>query len=465
MSTAVGQAGSLQSNTTVTNEPIQVTFDTPLDDPVIALMSTNVGGNQFALRVIDVQTGADGLATGFTFTIEEWENEDGPHPAVETINWIAIEEGVHTLPDGRLIEARHSDADSDGETVTFNAAFTEPPVVITTVASDNEDGVVDSDPRNITANDFLLDVEEGEGNDGVHGFEQVGWIAVGATDGTDPDQYGAAVTVDGIDDDWATGVDIGGPVTDAITVGEVQTQNGGDPGDIIFENQTDGSIDLRYEEEDSGDSETNHVEETVGLVTFQEGLILCFTPDALIKTPLGERPIGELKVGDLVLTRDRGLQPLRWMSSLTLDAARLAAEPRHRPVLIKANAIASGCPARDILVSPQHRMLIEGWRAELYAGEDEVFAPAVGLINDRTILRAPVENVTYVHLLFDRHEVIWADDAPSESLHPGALDRGELDAAAREELFALFPSLRTDNHGFGPMARPAMKVAQASVFV
>ncbi|MEM1374802.1 MAG: Hint domain-containing protein [Pseudomonadota bacterium] len=465
MSTAIGEAGSLQANTTSTNAPVQVTFEVPLDDPVIALMSTNFGGNQFSLRVLDIQTGPDGLATGFTFTIEEWENEDGPHPAVETINWIAVEEGVHSLPDGRVIEARHSEADSDGETVSFNAAFTDPPVVVTTVASDNEDGVVDSDPRDITSTDFLLDVEEGEGNDGVHGLETVGWIAVGVTDGSDPNQYGAAVTVDGITGAWTTDADIGGPVSDAVTVGEVQTQNGGDPGNIIFNNQTDGDIDLRYEEEDSGDSETSHVAETVGLVTFSEGLILCFTEGSRISTPFGPRNVAELGPGDLVLTRDHGPQPVRWVSRTRLDGAGLRAAPQHRPVLVRKDAIAPGCPVRDTLVSPQHRILIEGWRAELYAGTREVLAPALGLLNDTSVLRSPIDEVTYVHLLFDGHEVVEADGCWSESLDPGAFDKGALTAAAREELFALFPALRACPGAFGPTVRRTLTVRQASLFL
>lgn len=465
MATAIGEAGSLQANTTTTNAPVQVTFDVPLDDPVIALMSTNFGGNQFSLRVLDVQTDADGMASGFTFTFEEWENEDGPHPAVETVNWIAVEEGVHTLPDGRVIEARHSQADSDGEAISFDAAFTDPPVVITTVASDNEDGVVDSDPRNITTSDFLLDVEEGEGNDGVHGFETVGWIAVGVTDGSDPSQYGAAVTVDGITGAWTTDADIGGPVTDAITVGEVQTQNGGNPGNIIFNNQGDGDIDLRYEEEDSGDSETNHVAETVGLVSFSEGLILCFTPGTQIATPFGLRDISDLCPGDLVLTRDHGPQPLRWVSRTHLDEDRVHAAPQHRPVLLRKDAIAPGCPARDTLVSPQHRLLMEGWRAELYAGAREVLAPAVGLLNDTSVFRPAVTEVTYIHLLFDRHEVIEADGCWSESLHPGALDHGMLSEAARQELHDLFPALRSAPGDFGPTVRRTLTARQASLFV
>jgi len=102
---AIGETGSLRENTTYAGEPIEVEFSEALTDPVVALTATNNGGNTFSLRVIEFRTDANGDATGFSFTIDEWEHHDGAHPAMETINWIAIESGTHVLPDGRLIEA------------------------------------------------------------------------------------------------------------------------------------------------------------------------------------------------------------------------------------------------------------------------------------------------------------------------------------------------------------------------
>jgi hypothetical protein len=148
---AIGETGTLSENTTYTGEPISVSFTEPLTDPVVALTATNHGGNKFSLRVIEFQTDANGDATGFTFTLDEWENHDGAHPAVEDINWIAIESGTHVLPDGRLIEAGYADADSDGEDVTLAHDFPDTPVVLTTVASDTHAAHVDSDPTAITS--------------------------------------------------------------------------------------------------------------------------------------------------------------------------------------------------------------------------------------------------------------------------------------------------------------------------
>ncbi|MEL6377278.1 MAG: hemolysin, partial [Pseudomonadota bacterium] len=102
---AFGEAGSITTNSPTENAPITVNLTQPLTNPVFALTATNNGGNQFVLRVIGETLDANGDTTAFTFIIEEWEYHDGPHGAVEDINWIAIEEGVHTLPDGRVVEA------------------------------------------------------------------------------------------------------------------------------------------------------------------------------------------------------------------------------------------------------------------------------------------------------------------------------------------------------------------------
>ncbi len=460
--TAIGQAGNLTANTSYEGEPIAVSFDEPLTDPVIAMMGTNNGGHKFSLRILEIQTNGDGDATGFTFTIDEWENHDGQHPAVEQFNWIAIESGVHTLPDGRTIEAGYSDADSNGENVSLAGDFNgTTPTVLTTVASNDGTSYTDSDPYNISGTGFDLQLEEAESQDGTHGLESVGWIAIEPGNGTDS---GSATNATGTGSSWDNNVALGDTFTNAITVGETQTQpTGGDPGNIIFRNQDVDEIDLRFEEDTSVDGDTGSPGQTVGLVTFEQGMILCFTPGTMIETPYGPREITRLRQGDLVLTMDDGPQPLRWMSQITIGAERLAADPKLAPIRIKAGSIAPGVPAADMDVSPQHRMLISGWKAELYAGASEVLVPARGLLNDSSIRPVAAQSVTYVHMLFDRHQVVFANGAPSESLHPGELDRAALDAPSHNELLKLFPELRTESRGYGQTARTALSVQQSSV--
>jgi Ca2+-binding RTX toxin-like protein len=191
-----------------------------------------------------------------------------------------------------------------------------------------------------------------------------------------------------------------------------------------------------------------------GAVEFEdfEGLtfdMICFARGARILTPHGERAVEDLRPGDLVETLDHGPQPIRWAGS-----SRRAAQGHLAPVLIRAGALGN---ARDLRVSPQHRMLISGWQVSLLFGEDEVLVPAKALENGTTILRDPGGIVEYFHLLFDRHEVIWAEGTPSESFHPGQQGWNALDAPARTEILGLFPELGTAFSGYGPSARASLR--------
>jgi len=159
----------------------------------------------------------------------------------------------------------------------------------------------------------------------------------------------------------------------------------------------------------------------------------CFTAGTMILTPDGEIPVDELEIGDLVVTKDHGPQPIRWIGK-----RKVSGQGAFAPILFKAGAIGN---ARDLRASPQHRMLLQDWRAELFFGEDEVLCAANKLLNDSTILKAPCDTVEYVHLMFDRHEVIYAEGALSESFLVGEYLCGDGSALAAE-IAALFPEFR-----------------------
>ncbi|MEZ5715357.1 MAG: Hint domain-containing protein, partial [Paracoccaceae bacterium] len=187
------------------------------------------------------------------------------------------------------------------------------------------------------------------------------------------------------------------------------------------------------------------------VVTFSEieNVVICFTAGTRIATATGPREVEDLKPGDLVVTRDRGLQPLRWIGSRTVPARGSLA-----PVRFEAGVLGND---RPLLVSPQHRMLIGGHRAALLFGEGEVLASAKHLENGGSIARAPGDTVTYVHILFDRHEIVYAEGAPSESFFPGEAGLSAVEEAAREELFTLFPELRSTSGGFEATARMCLR--------
>ena len=178
--------------------------------------------------------------------------------------------------------------------------------------------------------------------------------------------------------------------------------------------------------------------------------IICFTPGTHIATPHGLRDVIDLRVGDLVLTRDHGLRPIRWIQSRSVPGTG-----KFAPVLIRPGAIAG--LEREIRVSPQHRMMFQGYRAELLFGEREVLIPACHLLDGKGVTRAETDTVTYVHMMFDEHEIIYAEGAATETFHPGDMALSAISEAAREELFAIFPELRSDHGGMTQTARRCLK--------
>ena len=192
---------------------------------------------------------------------------------------------------------------------------------------------------------------------------------------------------------------------------------------------------------------------------------VCFAAGTLIRTRFGDVPIECLKVGDLVHTRDDGLQKIRWFGSRKLP---LTSDTVHgsTPVRISAGALGPDAPSKDLLVSQQHRILLQGVAAELLFGEDEVLVPAKHLLNGTDIAYATdLTSVEYVHIMFDTHQIVTSNGLTSESFHPGAVGLGNIDGAAKEEMFRIFPDLRDDTGAYGPTARLTIKAHQAAVLM
>ena len=186
------------------------------------------------------------------------------------------------------------------------------------------------------------------------------------------------------------------------------------------------------------------------------GALVCFAAGTLIKTQSGEVAIEDLSVGDMVLTMDHGPQPIRWIGS-----SKRPAIGKFAPILIRKGALGN---TRDLRVSPQHRMLLSGWHAEVLFGESEVLATAKSLVNDHSILREEGGEVGYFHMLFDTHEIVYAEGAPSESFHPGPEGWKALDAPTRNEILELFPQLANGNFdSYGPSARASLKYKEGSL--
>ena len=119
-----------------------------------------------------------------------------------------------------------------------------------------------------------------------------------------------------------------------------------------------------------------------------------------------------------------------------------------------------------MMVSRQHRMLFVGARAELLFGSDEVLVRAAHLVGLPGIEVADVDEVTYLHILFDCHEVVMADGAWSESFQPGDRTLGGIEAEQRAELLKIFPQLASSaNIAQFESARTTLKAFEAKVLL
>ena len=196
------------------------------------------------------------------------------------------------------------------------------------------------------------------------------------------------------------------------------------------------------------------------------GAVICFTPGTLIATPDGPRLVEELEEGDKVQTKDNGAQELRWIGGRQISGARLYAMPHLRPVRLRAGALGPHQPDRDLIVSPQHRMLISGQAARDLFNADEVLVAAKDLVNDRSIIidRSATE-LRYIHLLFDQHQVIFANGLETESFHPGFASLEDLPEDQRASLLDRFPAQAQRADAYGPAARRTLSAAEAAILM
>lgn len=194
-------------------------------------------------------------------------------------------------------------------------------------------------------------------------------------------------------------------------------------------------------------------------------VIPCLVRGTLIETPSGAVAVEDLRVDDLVVTKDHGPQPIRWIGSKAVDGLSRPAKAAVRPIRIRAGALGPNTPTQDLLVSPQHRILVRSTIVERMFNTAEVLVAAKQLLQvDGIDVADDLAEVEYFHLFFDQHEVIVANGAETESLYPGRQAIRALPTAAVEELFTFFPELRDMDHTpvaarLLPSGRQARKMA------
>jgi len=196
----------------------------------------------------------------------------------------------------------------------------------------------------------------------------------------------------------------------------------------------------------------------------ETGGVICFTPGTRIETPDGPRLVEELREGDWVQTKDNGAQEIQWLGSRRMTGARLFALPKLRPIRIRAGALGVERPDEELLVSPEHRMLIKGDVAHALFNTPEVLVSAKDLINNSTIsVDLAVREITYIHMLLPQHQILWANGVETESFHPASTALSTLADADRKRLVELHPGLEYEPHAYGSFARRNLNGSEAAI--
>ncbi len=185
---------------------------------------------------------------------------------------------------------------------------------------------------------------------------------------------------------------------------------------------------------------------------------LCFCKGTLIETSKGQRPIEALTTDDHVLTIDHGFQQIRWIGHKQCQA-----KGKLAPVHFATGTIGN---TRPLKLSPQHRVMLEGWQVELVSDDAQALTPAINFVDDTDIRQIEGGTVDYYHLMLDRHEIIFAEGAPAESFHPGDMAMRALDLPARREILEIFPELADyGSASYGSVARPVLKPHETKLVI
>ncbi|UWQ98005.1 Hint domain-containing protein [Rhodobacteraceae bacterium S2214] len=325
------------------------------------------------------------------------------------------------------------------------------------------------------AGDDVLD--GGQGQDVLEGGEGADTLNGGTGDDQLFGGVGEDVLVAGPDNDRLFGGDnsdlftIGGAGNHVIVGGE-----DADGSDVDVLDLTAG-LGTAYADfnliRDPNDAEAGRVEllDANGNITRRveyseiENVVICFTPGTKIATPKGEVAVETLQPGDKVFTRDNGIQEITWAGSRTLSGDELVQSPDLQPVLVRAGSLGANVPEQDLLLSPNHRLLLSGQRAALHFEDTEVFAAAKHMTTADGVDQVQSSGVTYIHLMFERHEVILSNGTWTESFQPGDYALKGVGTSQRNEIFKLFPDLAhlaTEKAGFGS-ARRVLKKHEAAI--
>lgn len=322
------------------------------------------------------------------------------------------------------------------------------------VTFDNQDGAIDQDglvglQTGLTNEDRdASDVDfRSLGNTPPVDGDETGSFAQGAQGPIATAVLGNASDADGdpvVIDPSFTPIVVGGTGIVTISGGNiVYTPNGSEQaGDVV---------EITYQVSD-GAGGTD-----LSTVTLTVDAIPCFVRGTVISTLGGEVLIEDLKVGDRIVTRDNGLQKIRWIGSRTVSGRGKLA-----PVRIGAGVMGNDA---DLWLSPNHRVLKHGFAMELHFEAHEVLLAAKHMLETQGVELIELDQVEYFHILFESHEVILSNSIWTESFHPGQEGLKSMDTEALDEIFEIFPELKNSSKPTSnfDLARKVLKSYEAEL--
>ncbi|WP_322866272.1 Hint domain-containing protein [Aquicoccus sp. G2-2] len=474
------------NNATFNVESGDDTYTAPGEDFSTNSSAYIYGNGDAATGVIDIDfaaasgSSAEDEVENVSFRINDLDGASGNHTDIVTVNaydadnnpvTVTITPGAYDTVSGNTVSGGTNNAGQDDANASTLFEIAGPVQRIEILYSNGQAGThavylsdVHFDPVIADPGDDSIDGGSGAdtlfgeaGDDTLLGGLGADSMSGGA--GNDEIEVAQGDTaIGGAGEDTFTITDLGEAGSAAISIdGGTTAEPGGDTLDLNgLADRTTLSYAPSAGDGDAYDGTVTLLDGSV--VTFSNiEHIICFTPGTMIATPEGERAVETLRPGDMVLTRDDGPQPLGWTGQ-----SRVPGTEDHAPIRLSP-ALTGGRSA--LTVSPQHRMLVEDWRAELLFGDAEVFIPAVHMLGFDGAEPAPAPRVTYIHLMFDCHQIVTANGAPCESFHLADESLKALHPLAREELFAAYPALRANMAGHGPTARRCLKAFESQALL
>lgn len=174
---------------------------------------------------------------------------------------------------------------------------------------------------------------------------------------------------------------------------------------------------------------------------------------ANIRTPCGARRIELVRPGDLIVTRDNGLQAVRLIWSREIRKLEFTANPAAAPVHLSPRAVGPMMPSKDITIASDHRVLVPGYRLQ---GQNDTTCCLVGAAqlaqsSDAAYADTSARVKRFYTLVFDSPQIFACNGLPVESFQAGAKQIAGLKANLRSELVDLFPQLKHEPNSYPPI--------------